>query len=205
MTQADPRPDARSRRTILITVVAAALVAVLAFAGILWAVNGFGQNAADPRPSATTGGDAPVDDIDGVSYENAEYGYRVVFPGTPAEQSQTLPVQGFEVELLTVTWEEGEEALIANSARFPEELLGDVETMLDGAVTGAIGNVPGGQLISAEAATLDGMPAREVRADTSVGPIRMILAMGDGVQYQLIAGNSDDERAEAFFASFHRV
>ena len=125
-----------------------------------------------------------------------------MFPATPTEQRQTLPIQGFDIELVTTLWEDGAQALVVNATRFPEELVGDVDTMLDGSVTGAIGNVPGAQLVSSTPTTLDGIPARDVQATTSAGPLHMIIAMDGDVQFQLLAGNTDDETAQAFFASF---
>lgn len=200
----EPLPS--SRRKVVLTIIVVAVVAFVAIIGVVIALTLFGQK---PAPVAGDGGETPaaeqpVDEIDGVSYENGPYAYSVVFPDTPVEQSQTLPVQGNEIELAVAYWQDGEQVLAANAARFPAEMLGDVDTMLQGSLAGAVGNVPGAELVSSEATTLDGIPAIAGHAMSPAGDLRAVIAFDDDVQYQLIAVGVDEETAEAFFASFQK-
>lgn len=197
----EPLPS--SRRKVIITIVVVAVVAVLAVVATVLAISLAPK--AEPVPA---GGDdepvaeQPVDEIDGIRYESGPYGYAVVFPGTPSEQVNTVPVQGVDVELATVIWEEGDSALISNAAKFPAEMVGELDEMLEGSIQGGLANIPGAELVSTERTTLAGLPAIDARATSPIGEIRMIVAFDVATQYQLLAAGTDEETTEAFIASF---
>lgn len=198
----EPLPS--SRRKVVITVVVIAVVAVLAVVGIVLALNLAPKSEPVPQGSDEPVAEEPSGGIEGVSYESSEFGYSVVFPAEPEESSQTFPVGDVELTLNSVVWQEGQQTLIANATRYPAEMLTDTDTMLEGSVDGAIANVPGAELVSDEQIDLAGMPARKIVATAPAGEVRLIIAIETDVQYQLLAANTDEATAEAFFASFQK-
>jgi len=137
-----------------------------------------------------------------VSYTSEEHGYSIEFPAEPKETTQAVPVNGENIDLDSVVWEDADSAILSNAAVFPAGLITDVDGALEGAVEGAVANIPGGTVTESEPIELDGLPAMRAEATSSNGDVFLIVAFEGDRQFQLLTLGVDEATAQAFFDSF---
>lgn len=159
---------------------------------------------------------------DWTTVKEVNYGYRADFPGKTQSQTNKVPTEKGEVTMYSHSFsgKESDKNLIYMStfteyplSFFPNGLSSDKaqNTLLDGAVDGAVSNV-GGSLISKESIVFNGYPGRYFkiqleRGATFIMTMRAVLVGYRFYMIQTIArkGDSDNNEKKRFFDSFELI
>ncbi|NER13756.1 hypothetical protein GWK08_09920 [Leptobacterium flavescens] len=147
-------------------------------------------------------------------------GYRVDFPSQPKKQTNTIPSQIGDLEMkfyiLDNSFNPNDDNLVYMSAftAYPEEYMsnedpGFKDTVLDGAVNGAVTNV-NGKLLSKENIFFNGFPGRTAKIEIQGSTIiNQKIVLVDNLLYicQIIcmADKDDNKSMKAFFDSFDLI
>ncbi len=165
---------------------------------------------------------APPDPLEGwIEYTADDSGFTARLPQQPDVQSQTVPTEAGDLEIVMYVVEQSASALLISHNGLPAQLsemvaAGDAETinaMLDGGRDGAMGNVSG-VVQNEQEITIDGNSGRDIifTVDGSVSPTgtaidgraRIIVTPDRLWQILVLAseGEMDPEQVNAFFDSF---
>ena len=141
------------------------------------------------------------------TYADPALGFSVLFPGQPAASEKDLPVGDQTVKMTSVTAADDQGVYMVAVVDYgvaPESS----KAALDGAVSGMVSSVDG-QLVSQQAITVGGQPAREVVIrSTSTGSelLLKVRAVSSGTKlYEALAGGAGPTGApdaDRFLASF---
>ena len=198
------------------------LVAVMALATLLAACGGgvVPETPTTPEPPATP--TTPPDPLAGwIEYTPDDIGFTARLPQQPDVQSQTVPTEAGDLEIVMYVVEQSASALLVSHNGLPAQLselvaAGDTETitaMLDGGRDGAMGNVSG-VVQDEQEITIDGNSGRDIvfTVDGSASPTgsaidgrARIIVTPDRLWQILVLGaqgEMDSEQVNAFFDSF---
>lgn len=140
-------------------------------------------------------------------------GFEASFPGQPEESSQSVSTALGELDINMVAVEFTSDAYMVAKSEYPESYVNKdsgaelVETVLNGAVSGAAGNT-GGTILSSEDATVGGYPAKNAKISfmdgSAVNYMQIILVGNTMYQLQALGEDKDALKANAdkFFAGF---
>ncbi len=147
-------------------------------------------------------------------FTSKDGGFSVVMPASPTRKELSVPTPLGPIELQMYIVEQDGVAYFASYADYPEDYVAknDPQQMLDGAQSGAIGNVKG-ELVSDSKIELDGNPGREFEFDFPKvgGPIpggggkaRVYLVKNRLYQLQVLGKKEqvDDPSADRYLDSF---
>ena len=193
------------------------LAASLLILGLL--AGACGGSATPEAPAAPT---ATPDPLAGwIDYAAPDGGFSARLPQMPDVQSQTVPTEAGDIEIVMYIMENAGGALLLSHNELPPMLAEPVvagnaeviKSMLDGGRDGALGNVSG-VLQSETDITVDGMPGREISftVDGSSSPTgeaingrAQIFVTSDRL-WQILAlateDSMDQDQVNAFFESF---
>ena len=193
------------------------LAASLLILGLL--AGACGGSATPEAPAAPT---ATPDPLAGwIDYAAPDGGFTARLPQAPDVQSQTVPTEAGDIEIVMYIVENAGGALLLSHNELPPMLAepvvaGDAEViknMLDGGRDGALANVAG-SLQSETDITVNGMPGREISftVDGNNSPTgeaidgrAQIFVAADRL-WQILAlateGSMDQDQVNAFFESF---
>ena len=160
-----------------------------------------------PVTAPGTPSEPPVVDeepeTDGVVYESADFPFEVTFPGEPTREVIDQAVVGFDLQLITVTWNGGGRSVILGSTEFPADLLpgGANDDVLQGSLDGAAANV-GGTIVDQEFIDVDGQRAISGVVTAAGSTLHVTVFFRDSVQYSMISENGTEDEHAQYVASF---
>ena len=197
-------------------------VALMVLAALMAACGG---SATPESPAATEAPAAPTtppDPLAGwIEYTADDQGFTARLPKQPDVQSQTVPTEAGDIEIVMYVVEQGDGALLVSHNELPPQLAemvtaGDAEvttSMLDGGRDGALANVSG-VLQSEQEITVDGISGRDINftVDGSNSPTgkaidgRARILVTPQRLWQILAlasqGEMNEKQVNAFFESF---
>lgn len=139
-------------------------------------------------------------------FVSEEGGFSVSMPGTPTEETQSIPTEAGDIEIHMFSIESGSTAYLVGYSDYPPDVIEivDSDMLLDSARDGAVGD---GALLSEKSITLGDYPGRELTVETSDEGIMVyarVYLVGNRL-YQVVVSTGDDaltEEMRGFLDSF---
>lgn len=177
----------------LLIALASGLVALVALLALLGA---FGGRAEPTPPPATP-------EPSGYVYGSADFPFEVTFPGPPERAVAPQSVAGFDLELVTVSWAQGDLEVVLAATEFPAGLLpdGPSDEVLQASLEGAAANVGG---VLQDVAFVEVAGERALTGTIRAGStLYATVLFHDLVQYSLLTHDGTPEQHAAFVESLH--